>query len=80
VRIRVIHTFSIPSIDGIQLQHYELGRTYEVGVTIGSLLLAEGWAEPTDDEDEPTRPVNVVHDPPRFIRDIAADYARTRKR
>jgi hypothetical protein len=33
-------------IDGIRLDHFEVGAEYEVGNITGALLLAEGWAEP----------------------------------
>ena len=48
MRIRLIHKLAIASIDGIQLEHFEPGKSYDVGVTVGTLLLAEGWAEPDD--------------------------------
>lgn len=57
--------------DGISLDRFEPGFTYEVGSQIGNLLLAEGWAEPIDDSrpamviplpDEKTRPLILVID------------------
>ena len=66
MRIHVIHEFAIPGIDGIQLQHYEPGHSYDVGVVVGKLLLAEGWAVP--DDDAPTRPPTKAADlPPGFF-------------
>ena len=38
------------SIDGIQLDHFELGKVYEVGTSIGSYLLSAGAAEPATDQ------------------------------
>jgi hypothetical protein len=49
MRIQVVRTPTIDSIDGIQLDGYQVGREYDVGTVLGSLLLAEGWAVPADD-------------------------------
>ena len=46
MRIRIIQTPPISSIDGIRLDCFRLGMEYEMGNTIGALFLAEGWAEP----------------------------------
>jgi CheY-like chemotaxis protein len=57
--------------DGINLDRFQPGFIYDVGTTIGNLLLAEGWAEPLEDArpamliplpDEPSRPVILVID------------------
>lgn len=45
LRIRIIQTPSLSSIDGIDLRQYHSGFEYEVGTTIGSLLLLHRWAE-----------------------------------
>jgi hypothetical protein len=44
--IRIVRKPPIASLDGIGLEHFELGATHEVGSAVGNLLLAEGWAEP----------------------------------
>jgi len=41
------------SIDGIQFSAFRPGYVYEVGSTVGNYLLADGAAEPVDD-DEPS--------------------------
>jgi hypothetical protein len=46
VRIRIVHIPTIAGIDGIRLDCFETGKEYEVGNSVGALLLAEGWAEP----------------------------------
>ena len=46
LRIRIVRTPTTPEIDGIRLDSFRLGDEYEVGNALGSLLLAEGWAEP----------------------------------
>ena len=35
-------------MDGVNLEHFVVGQRYEVGATLGALLLAEGWAVPCD--------------------------------
>src|SRR5581483_1660634 len=52
---RVIHTPSVSAIDGIDLRPYRAGLEYEVGTTVGSLLLLNGWAEPVVDGKPPPR-------------------------
>jgi hypothetical protein len=82
MRIRLIHKLAIASIDGIQLQHFEPGKSYDVGVTVGTLLLAEGWAEP--DDGRPARAEDAsAHNTTKILRlgrslaeGIAADSAR----
>lgn len=50
LRIRIVQKPSISSIDGIRLDRFEPGFHYEVGNTLGALLLAEQWAEPVADD------------------------------
>jgi hypothetical protein len=38
------------SLDGLKLDRFEPGFLYDVGTTLGSLMLAEGWVEPVLDE------------------------------
>jgi len=49
MRIRIVRKPTLDSIDGLQLDRYELGHTYDVGTIIGAVFLAEGWGEPVDD-------------------------------
>src|SRR5213594_4440630 len=46
MRIRIIQRPTVLSIDGIRLDRFDLGGLYEVGTSLGSVLLAEGWAAP----------------------------------
>ena len=50
MRVRII---GVPKgvVDGIDLARFLRGHTYDVSTTTGSLLLAEGWAQPVDDHD-----------------------------
>ncbi len=34
------------SIDGVALDHFQIGLIYDIGTQVASVLLAEGWAEP----------------------------------
>lgn len=52
LRIRIVQTPAADTIDGIDLSQFARGQVYEVGNLVGSVLLAEGWAEPVA-EDEP---------------------------
>ena len=53
VRLRITQRLH-GSIDGMQLDRFQLGLVYEVGPILGSVLLAEQWAEPVDDDYEST--------------------------
>lgn len=46
MRVRVIRKPTPRSIEGLRLDQFEPGLTYELGNTLGALFLAEGWAEP----------------------------------
>lgn len=35
-------------MDGIDLKHFVPGQVYDVGTSLGTLMLAEGWAAPAD--------------------------------
>jgi hypothetical protein len=53
MRIRIVRQPPARSVDGILLDTFEPSHQYEVGNSLGSLMLAEGWAEPVP-LDEPT--------------------------
>jgi hypothetical protein len=79
MRIRVIRKPSVASIDGIQLDRFEPGQTYDVGNSLGALFLAEGWAEPlgfeepvshaSDDDPFGLTPPHDPDHPPNLIRE-----------
>lgn len=46
MNIRIVRSPPIAEIDGARLDGFQVGLEYEVGNSIGALLLAEGWAEP----------------------------------
>jgi hypothetical protein len=78
IRIKIIRTPPIASVDGVQLDCFKPGEQYEVGNSLGSLFLAEGWAEPVPlDEPYPVLPFSsadpydsrkLYADPPKISR------------
>jgi hypothetical protein len=49
----------IPYVDGVRLDCFYVGECYEVGNSVGALLLAEAWAEPVPlDSLDPIQPFN----------------------
>jgi two-component system, OmpR family, alkaline phosphatase synthesis response regulator PhoP len=71
------------SIDGVAIDHLQIGLIYEIGTQIASVLLAEGWAEPAGAADDtrlsprppPTRlgPLVLIVDDEPHLRQMAAD-------
>lgn len=49
MRIRIIQKPSEARIDGLRLDRFDVGQQYEIGSLLGAVFLAEGWAEPVDD-------------------------------
>jgi hypothetical protein len=76
LRIRIIHSPSVLSIDGIRLDRFVNGRTYAVGTSLGCVFLAEGWAVPAEANDPPGGGVLLRHMdrrdlPPNLIIDLS---------
>jgi hypothetical protein len=77
MRIKITQKPRNASMDGVQLDRFELGREYQVGTTVGSVLLSEGWAEPVV-EAQPvvtipvaeSAPAASVSDPPNLTREF----------
>jgi hypothetical protein len=64
MRIRIIQEPSALTIDGVRLDHFKLGGQFEVGLTVGAYLFAEGWAEWVDaDEPAIVKPMSQVAPP-----------------
>ena len=53
MRIRVLHRPALAAVEGSDLKHFVPGQAYDVGTSLGALMLAEGWAAPVEN-DEPT--------------------------
>ena len=63
MRIRVIRRPSATSVDGLELDRFEPGRLYDVGTSLGSLMLSEGWAEPVATETASPAPLEPKAEP-----------------
>ena len=81
VRIRIVQTPTIRSVDGVRLDWFRPGLTYEVGHTLGAYLFAEGWAEPVDPDGSSIpvplndgEPYSDSTDPPNLRREFYPPY------
>lgn len=85
MRIRIIQRPHPSCIDGLQLERFEPGFQYEVGTSLGCLLLAEGWAEPVISEEPallvPLRETNPEAEalPPNLTIERRPSYAEPRQ-
>jgi hypothetical protein len=50
MRIKIVRTPTQSSVDGIRLDGFHPGSSYDVGTTLASLFLAEGWGVPAEQE------------------------------
>ena len=90
MRIRIVHKPLQASIDGVRLDFFEVGHVYDLGNTIASYLLAEGWAEPAAEGATIKERSFLSSSTPNLIRgkyppylddlDFAADFERRRRR
>ena len=80
MRIRIVHKPTLDDLDGVDLRHFQVGAEYDLGSTLASVLLAEGWAEPIPLEapplpvpfgpDDPfTMPVIDRNSPPNLVKE-----------
>jgi len=53
MRIKVIQIPAVAEVDGVSLAMFRPGVEYEMGIRLGALFLAAGWAIPID-ATEPT--------------------------
>jgi hypothetical protein len=78
MRIKVIRAPTEQSVDGIDLGRFHPGSQYEVGNAVGTLMLAEGWAEPVGSDDPSVlTPLDAdasAELPPNLIREIFPPY------
>jgi len=85
MRIRVVQRPTIGVVDGIDLKHFVPGQKYDVGSSLGALMLAEGWAVPVDDAEPGVGPFKETEAytprvidrpaPPNLIREAFPPYA-----
>jgi CheY-like chemotaxis protein len=81
VRLRICRPLR-GSIDGVGIDHFQVGLTYEIGTQVASVLLAEGWAVPASavESADPLRPspkrtraLVLVVDDESVMRHLVAD-------
>ena len=65
MRIRIVQKPHVPSVDGLDLSKFLVGRQYDVGSAVSALFLAEGWAEPADRFEPVAAAASPKNDPPR---------------
>ena len=91
MRIRMIRTPTVAEVDGVRLDVFRFGLQYELGNTLGTLFLVEGWGEPVA-SDEPAmviplsdlsaayspHPTNLIREtlPPNHRPALAAERRR----
>jgi len=80
LRIRLIQKPRHGCIDGVDVDRFEIGMTYEVGNVIAAVFLSERWAVPVA-SDEPAVVIPLSELPPRQLNthppvDTADDAAR----
>lgn len=67
------------TIDGVRLDHFRPGLTYDIGLQLANHFLTEGWGEPVDERSGSHRPRNrvaalvLVVDDETDLRQLAAD-------
>jgi hypothetical protein len=63
MRIRIVQKPAIDDLEGVNLRYLQVGSEYDLGSTLASVLLAEGWAEPVP-LDAPPPPLPFGPDDP----------------
>jgi hypothetical protein len=61
VQVRIIARPTLESVDGIALSHFKIGSVYSVPVSLATLLVVEGWAEPVVEAVDPILPPFSFH-------------------
>jgi len=51
MRIRIVQQPAVACIDGVRLDQFRPGHVYHLGSLMAGVFLAEGWAEPVDDQE-----------------------------
>ena len=80
MRIRIIQKPPVAHVDGIRLDYFVAGHEYDLGPSLCSLLLAEGWAEPVGFDEPPAtppgneRPAEATVMPANLVREIFPPY------
>jgi hypothetical protein len=76
MRIRIIQKPSAYAIDGLRLDQFRLGTMYDLSSLLAGVFLAEGWAEPADNDEPPqVVPVrNIGLDPLRTPANLTREF------
>jgi hypothetical protein len=76
MRIRIVQKPSASTIDGLRLDQFRLGTMYDLSSLLAGVFLAEGWAEPVDDDEPahvvPFRKIGPV--PPRTPANLTREF------
>ena len=59
MRIKIVRMPTQSMVDGIRLDGFHPGSSYEVGTTLAALFLAEGWAVPAE-QDKAALPMSMA--------------------
>jgi CheY-like chemotaxis protein len=51
LRLRITKNPAVASIDGVNVWRYRAGLVYDVPTAIANVFLAEGWAQPADEQE-----------------------------
>ena len=76
MRVRIKVTPKEDELDGVHVGRFEEGTVREVSMSIGSWLIAEGYAEPEMRHDYRTE--DLDYSGPKVPRDRAHDHPRRR--
>jgi hypothetical protein len=68
MRIRIIQKPAVNCIDGVRLDQFRPGHVYHLGSLMAGVFLAEGWAEPVDDQE------TGRHDAPAIPRNLTREF------
>jgi hypothetical protein len=89
MRIRIVQKPAVAFIDGVRLDHFRPGHVYQLGSLMAGVFLAEGWAEPVDEQETgipaaPPIPRNLTREffPPYYDGSpsaLAAEHASRRR-
>jgi hypothetical protein len=69
MRLKIMRMPTYLQVDGIRLDGFHPGSAYEVGTTLATLFLAEGWAVPAEPS-EPVMPAAIAELEPQTIRPV----------
>ena len=72
MRIRIIQRPTVEFIDGVRLDQFRPGHVYQLGSLMAGVFLAEGWAEPVEDQEPGRQDAPAI--PPNLTREFFPPY------